>query len=220
VRKIVMVVILGVLLGPNAFSQKRSRPEQQPQQTKRKVVRVFDRRTISVRYGIGIPLSNKGITAFWAPGSSVSAEFLIDINSRLSLGLGIDAAKFSFREEWFRLGYPTLPIHALDLYWWNVYVGGKFAIPNRSLFTPFGEAQIGVSHITPAEYREVINGVRVTYYNIKSSTRLTLGLSAGVDVRVAWWLALQAEGKMTYAYNDPQRNFVFLGRGGFLFSIY
>jgi hypothetical protein len=220
VRTIASLIILTILLSPEAFTQKRSRPEQQPQQTKRKTIAALKRKTITLRYGLGIPLSNKGITDFWAPGGSASAEFLIDMTPRFSLGLGIDAARFSFREEWFTLGHPGLPVHALDLYWWNIYVAAKVGIPNRTLFTPFGEFQIGVSHITPAEYREVINGVRVTYYNMKSATRLTLALSAGADLRVAWWLALQAEAKMTYAYNDPQRNFVFLGRGGFLFFIY
>jgi len=219
VQRTIGLLILVMLLAPPAFTQKRSRTEEQPP-PKKKTVRVIKRKTITLRYGLGIPLSDKAVTAFWAPGGSVSAEFLLDINTRFSLGIGIDAARFGFREDWFTLGYPNIPVHALDLYWWNIYFASKFSLPTKSPFTPFGEIQVGISRVTPAEYREVINGVRVIYYDIKGSTRLTFGLGAGVDFRVAWWLALQAEGKLTYAYNDPQRNIVLLTRGGLAFFLY
>jgi hypothetical protein len=163
---------------------------------------------------VGIPLSDKAMTQFWAPGQTISAEFQINITPRFSLGMGVDAAKYPFREPWFVLAYPTIPPQATDLYWWNLYFSSKLTFPTGTRFVPFALGQIGVSRVTDAEYREVIAGVRVIYYDIKGTTRLTFGFGGGVDYYVYRWLLLQAEMKMTYAHNDPQRSLIPLLRGG------
>jgi hypothetical protein len=159
------------------------------------------------------------MTQFWAPGQTVSAEFLINITSRFSLGIGVDAARYPFREPWFVLAYPTIPPQSTDLYWWNLYFASKLAFPGRTRFVPFALGQIGVSRVTAAEYREVIGGVRVIYYDIKGRTRLTVGFGGGVDYYVYRWLLLQVEAKMTYAHNDPQRNLIPLLRAGVMFVL-
>ena len=65
----------------------------------------------------------------------------------------------------------------------------------------------------------MIAGVRVIYYDIEGRTRLTLGFGGGVDYYIYRWLLLQAEVKMTYAHNDPQRSLIPLLRGGVIFVL-
>ena len=218
VIRIVSTLLVLAVCVPQTFAQKRTRATVTPP-AEADSLQPSRRKIITVRYGVGIPLSNKAMTQFWAPGQSVSAEFLINITPRFSLGVGLDAAQYPFREPWFALAYPTVPPQKSDLYWWNLYFASKLTFPGRSRFAPFAIGQIGVSRITAAEYREVIGGVRVTYYDIKGRTRLTVGLGGGVDYFVYRWLFLQAEAKTTYAHNDPQRSFIPLLRAGAVFIL-
>ncbi len=218
IRSAAAIAIIGVLFllavwSPDAVSQKRTR-DAVPRQVKEDSVQSARRKTLTLRYGVGIPLSDKAITQFWAPGQTISAEFLINITPHFYLGLGLDVAKYPFRERWFALAYPAIPPQSTDLYWWNLYFSSKRTFSTGTRFVPFAFGQVGVSRVTDAEYREVIAGVRVIYYDIKGSTRLTLGFGGGVDYYIYRWLLLQAEVKMTYAHNDPQRSLIPLLRGG------
>jgi hypothetical protein len=178
----------------------------------------FDRQTFTISYGIGIPHSGSGLRQFWNRGSSGSASFLIHVGRPVSVGLGVDLAFLPFDKTAFAVIFPAVPLQAKDLVLTNVYVVVKYSPAPTMRLQPFLSLNVGVLMSSKAEYREVINDVRVTYYNIAGITRLAGGLGAGIDLWLAPWIALQAEAKGVYVHNDRNIEITSAFRGGFRFT--
>jgi opacity protein-like surface antigen len=213
-RFLVLCVILAVL-GPSAHAQKRKRDVPLPQ-AKSQTQPPTRRHSLSLLLGIGVPQSNKGLTQFWGPGASGSLAFLINVNRPFGIGIGIDITKLPFHSSWFNLAFPTVPVLTRDIYSWNLYVASKYSFRPRMRTSPYLAAQVGISKVTPAEYKTVIDSVRVTYYNIPGRTRLAIGVAGGVDISITRRLWLQAEAKTIYFHNDPERGPSTYFRGGLL----
>lgn len=180
---------------------------------------VSPRQTLSVTFGLAVPRSKSGLTAFWENGASGSASFFVNVNREVAIGLGVDVAELQFKESAFRETYPDVDVEANNVILSNVYVGAKLSLLPSMRTCPYITVSMGAQRMTEALYRRSIAGVRVTYYNIGGSTRLTGGVAVGANIHVNSWFALEVEGKATYIHNDPDASVVGAARGGFRFRL-
>ena len=175
--------------------------------------------TLTFSFGAGIPQSRQGITAFWDAGPSGSMKFMVNVSKPVALGIGLDAAMLKFNEGAFRLSHPTVPVQSKDILLTNVYLAMKYSIMPSMRLSPYVGVTIGASHLSEAVYGDVIDSVRVSYYNIPGRTRLSLGISFGADVYLARWLACDIEAKTNYMHNDPDIGMASFLRGGLRFTL-
>jgi hypothetical protein len=137
------------------------------------------------------------------------------VNSSTALGLGIDLARLYFRLGAFSTTFPgVLPVRK-DIAMGHVYVGVKHSFAPTRWFSPYIAGTIGAARVTGAVYREVIDSVRVTYYDLPGRTRLAGSLALGTDIRLGRTLSFTMEAKATYFHNDPDVGFFCLIDGGF-----
>ncbi len=174
--------------------------------------------SISITLGLTYPQSRSGLTAFWNQGPSEAMAFFVNVSRSVGLGVGFEIALLEFDEPAFRETFPAVEIQRRDIVISHVYVGAKVNIMPTMRTTPYLQATLGVSRMTEALYRKVIDGVRVTYYYVGGSTRLTGGLAAGVNIYLNRALALEFEGRAIYAHNDPDFGIAASARAGFRFN--
>jgi len=84
--------------------------------------------------------------------------------------------------------------------------------------SPYIGLTLGATRLSEAIYGEVIDGVRVDYYNIPARTRPTFGLSLGAGIYIAQWISFDTEAKANYVLNNPDLKAAFLFLGGFRFT--
>lgn len=177
------------------------------------------KQTITLSFGAGIPQSRDGITRFWDMGPSGSATFMVNVSKPVSFGVGVDAALLKFNESAFRFAFPNITVRSRDVLMANVYIAMKCVLMPSMRFTPFLGASIGATHVSEAVYQEVVDSVRVTYYNIPGRSKLTIGVTAGVDTYLARWITFELEAKANYVHNDPDLGVASFIRGGFRFTL-
>jgi hypothetical protein len=211
VFSLLVCLVFGVVF--TSFPQGQPALQQQPPALQ------FKRQSLSISYGMGAPQSRSALTSFWTGGPSVSASFFVNVSRVVAMGLGVDVSHLLFNEGAFRNAYPTVPVEASDIYLANIYVGTKISPMPTMRFSPYLTGSVGAMKMTEAQYRKVINEVRVTYYNIPGMTRLSFGIAGGVDIYISRWFALQLEAKSTYVHNDPDVGIATFFRGGFKFSM-
>ena len=85
--------------------------------------------------------------------------------------------------------------------------------------SPWIEGGLGGAFVTGATYREVINGVRQTYYDIKRTTRLSVSGSAGTEIYFNAAFAFTIRGKFVYLVNDPSIGVILLADAGLRFRL-
>lgn len=176
------------------------------------------RHSISVLLGLTYPQSHSSLTAYWNQGPSEAMSFFVNVSRWVGLGLGFEIALLEFDEPAFRGAFPTVEVQHRNVVLSHVYVGGRYNILPGMRTSPYLQVTAGISRMTEASYRKLINDVRVTYYHVGGSTRLTGGLAAGVDVYFNRALALELEARAVYAHNDPDLGFATSARGGFRFN--
>ena len=174
----------------------------------------------NVTLGLTSPQGHEGLREFWLNGPGGSAEFLIQLNPLFALGVGADMSLLFFDERAFAERWPGIPLSGKqNLFVGNVYVGATYSfLPGRQT-RPFVSAQVGAEFITEALYRQVIGGVRYTYYDVGGKTRLALGVAAGASISLDYDLALLVELKGTFINNDPNVGFLAHGRVGLQFKL-
>lgn len=177
------------------------------------------RQTLNVTFGLGAPRSKAGLTSFWDKGFSGSLSFYVNVNREVAFGLGIDVTEFEFKEEAFRTTYPGVDVESNNVILSNVHVGTKISLLPSMRTCPYLTFSVGAQRMTEALYRRSISGVRVTYYNVGGTTRLTGAVALGADIHINKWFAFALEGKATYIHNDPDAGFVATGRGGVRFTL-
>ncbi len=177
------------------------------------------RQALTLSFGTGIPQSRNGLIAFWDMGPSGSIKFMVNVSRPVSLGIGVDAAVLKFNEPAFRNAYPAVPLRSKDIVMANVYLAMKCVMMPSMAFAPYCGLTVGATRISEAVYREVIDSVRVSYYNIPGRTKLTFGVTLGADIYLNSWLALDMEGKTNYVHNDPDLGLTSFVRGGFRFIL-
>jgi opacity protein-like surface antigen len=174
----------------------------------------YQKQSLTLSFGAGIPQSRTGLTSFWEMGPSVSVKFMIHVNRALAFGIGLDVAHLWFKEHSFQSRFPGIAVRPQDITMGALSLAMKYSLLPTMRFSPFVGATVGATRLSEAVYRETVDSVRVTYYNIPGRTRLTFGLTAGLDIYVVRWLSLQLEAKTTYIHNDPDLGFASFLRGG------
>lgn len=179
----------------------------------------WKRPVLSVSVGIATPLSKDAVKHYWNPGMSGSVSLLLPAQRSVLVGLAFDASALSFDEPAFAADYPTVPPNSIDLGVFNLQllVRGLFRPGMR--FSPWLEGGLGGAFITGATYREVVSGVRQTYYDIKRTTRLSVSGSAGADIYFNAALAFTIRGKFTYLVKDPSIGVILLADAGLRFRL-
>jgi len=179
----------------------------------------YQKQTLNATFGFGASRSKDGLTAFWDNGLSASLSFYVNVTRSFAVGLGADVTELEFKEEEFRTAYPGVDVESNNVVLSNVYVGAKaFLLPSMRT-CPYVSVSLGAQRMTEALYRKSISGVRVTYYNVGGTTRLTGAVAVGADIHINQWFAFELEGKGTYIHNDPDAGIVVAGRGGFRFTL-
>jgi hypothetical protein len=174
----------------------------------------YKRPTLSFSFGFANPQSKIGLTSFWNSGPSGSLSFFVHVSRVFSLGVGADVSSLSFDESAFRSRYDTIAVQDKNIVLSNVYVGWRVLMMPSKRVGPFIGGDIGALRATEARYSEVVDSVRVTYYNVGGSTRFTFGLVGGLDAYVVRWLILHAEARAVYVHNDPDIGVLTFVRGG------
>ena len=172
------------------------------------------RPTISITGGIGYPLSRSGLTQYWGGGPCGTITFTIPVDRAIAFGIGLDGALLKFDAPGFSAAHPGIAVRAKDLGYLSAYLAWRYTPFSRYRFAPYIGANIGASRFTGATYREVVNGVRQTYYFIPGIARLTIGVLGGLDVVLARSITFALEAKMTYVHNDPNAGLGLLMSGG------
>ena len=204
-----LVLVFTIVLPLSSSSQPpptRPTPQADPTEPRRA--------TISLLGGIASPLSKAALADFWKMGPSGTAQVLVHVSRSVSVGMGIDITSFIFDPSGFRSKFPAIMVREKNILGVSILLTSKLVpVPNARL-TPFFVGQIGAAQVTPAEYREVVDSVRVTYYNIPRRFRLASNVAAGFDLYIASGFWVELEGKLAYVHNDPSRGTTFLLRGG------
>ena len=160
-------------------------------------------KTIEILGGMTLPLSHDGITDFWLRGPSANVCLMVRMKDNFKVGIGAEAALFTFRLGAFNERYPGVTPEAKNLGLLHVYLAFRNYIRPSLRFSPYIGAQVGFARLTGAEQKEVINGVLITYYDIPGTTRLTFGASAGIDYYISRTTAVQLDIRGMYMNNDP-----------------
>jgi|GEM_PF-1281838 len=160
-------------------------------------------KTFEVLGGMTLPLSHDGITDFWMRGPGVNVCLMVRMKTNFKVGIGGEGALFSFRLGAFNQRYPGVTAEVKDLGLIHVYLAFRNYIRPTLRFSPYVGAQVGFARLTSAEQKAVVNGVLITYYEIPGTTRLTLGVSAGMDYYVSRRIAVQLDVRGMYMNNDP-----------------
>ncbi len=172
------------------------------------------RATITILGGISSPLSKAGLTEFWGAGPTGAAQVLVHVSRSVSVGMGLDVASYVFKPSDFSTKFPTIPVREKNILGISVLLTAKFVPVPQARLTPFFLGQLGAAQVTPTEYREVVDSVRVTYYNIPRRFRLASNVAAGFDLYIVRGFWIELEGKLSYVHNDPSRGTTFFLRGG------
>jgi hypothetical protein len=160
-------------------------------------------KTIEILGGMTLPISRDGVTDFWLRGPGANVCLFVRMKDNFKVGIGGAAALFSFRRGAFNERYPGVKSEAKDLGLLRVYLAFRNYIRPSLRFSPYIGVEVGVARLTGAEQKEVINGVRTTYYNVPGIARLTFGGSAGIDYYISRKIALQLDIRGMYMNNDP-----------------
>ena len=176
-------------------------------------------RTVCISGGMSWPVTHEGLTRYWRGGPTVAVDFNVRFRRRFLLGVGLDVAAFWFRSSRFIQSNPGVPLHNMPVSHITIALTGRVELTPGKRFVPYLGLSIGASRLTAAVYREVIDSVRVTWFNIPGRTRLSAGGIAGVSFQTSRWLGVEAESRLLYVHNDPDAGLVVLLRAGLRFTI-
>lgn len=176
-------------------------------------------RTIEFTGGATLPMSHAALTEFWMQGPSLRICGMIKANERTRVGLGVEAAHLSFRRGTFAATYPGVPVQTKHLSSVYIFLGVRNYLRPSVRLTPFIGAEIGVLRWTGAEYKEVIDGVRYTYYEIPGMAHLAGSVSAGVDYFVFRRVALQFDGRALFVLNNAETGLLLTSHIGLKYAL-
>jgi hypothetical protein len=175
--------------------------------------------TLEVWGGMGIPLTHKSFTEFWKRGPALGMGLTVRMTNNVKIGFGAEAALYAFQRGAFAERFPDLPVYVRHQALVHLYLFIRnFFYPGRR-FSPYLGGDLGFARISGAENKDLINGVRVTYYEIPGATRLAVGTVAGADYYFFKGFAVQADLRLMYLHNDPNVGLFFLLRVGAKFKL-
>lgn len=154
--------------------------------------------------GLTTPRGREGLKEFWLSGPSASLEFLVHVNREFALGAGVDYSILYFNQSAFVTRWPGVTLKAKDnLTVFNLFFDALYSFLPDGDIRPYVGAQIGAVFIKEAIYREVVGGVRRTYYNVGGDTKLAMNMATGAMFQLDSQIALLAQIKGTFVHNDP-----------------
>lgn len=176
--------------------------------------RKSSRVSLSVTAGYVAPQSKQSLTQFWKGGPGASVCLLMRAAPGFWVGTGLDVSALWFKKSSFAEAYPSVEVQAKNMAWVNLYLLSRYGfIPGGSVH-PYIQVAIGGSRLSGAEYKEVIDSVRVTYYEVPARTRMALTCTGGLEIPVARGFSFLAEAAMRYVHNDPNMGIGLLISGG------
>jgi hypothetical protein len=170
--------------------------------------------SLAITAGFGSPRSKDALTHFWKGGPDLAMSLLVWAGPGFWLGTGADVSMLWFRQAAFAQAYPSVPLQPKDMAWVNVFVLARYGFIPSGRVHPYTELAIGASRLSGAEYKEVVDSVRVTYYDIPARTRLALTITGGLDIPVIRGLSFLAEVAVRYVHHDENVGVALLARGG------
>jgi hypothetical protein len=212
------LLIIAVVLG----SAPRANAETPQDKQKPAVVRAPynpRQRTLEVWGGIGHPFNYGSFKRFWMRGPAAGFALYLRATDEVKIGFGSEATLFSFREGNFAKYYPTVPAQVKDIAALNVFLALRRYFRPAMRWSPWIGGEVGFTRISGAEYKEIVNAVRVTYYEVPAAYRLTGTLTTGVDYFVSRRIAVQMEARLSYLHNDESLGLAIGVRGGVKFTL-
>jgi hypothetical protein len=176
-------------------------------------------RTIEIWGGMSHPFNHRAFKRYWMRGPAGGFAMYFRASDHVKIGFGAEASLFSFRAGNFQVWNPTVPVQVKDIVALNVFLSMRRYFQPALRTSPFIGVEVGFTRITGAEYKDVIDAVRVTYYDVPGSFRLTASGCVGIDHYLSRRLAIQAEAHLTYLHNDPNLGLFIGGRAGLKFTL-
>jgi hypothetical protein len=180
-----------------------------------KPLRPLARQAIIVSVGMTIPAGREALREFWLRGPNVSGSYLVYVNPSVALGIGVDLSWLFFDVAAFSLRRPGVSLQVTDnVVLADIHLDAAYYFFKGNQTRPFVDLQVGIVAISQATYREIVNGVRTTYYDVGGNGRLAMSLAGGAIVQLDARLAIHAELKGTFIHNDPAASFLAHLRAG------
>jgi hypothetical protein len=171
-------------------------------------------RTVELWGGLAHPLNHASFKKFWMRGPSAGAAIYFPTSDHVRIGFGAEATLFSFRAGNFTVWNPGITPQIKDIALMNVFLGMRRYFRPTLRTSPYIGCEIGFTRVTGAEYKEIINAVRVTYYEVPDAYRLTGTLTLGIDHFFTKRFGVQAEARLTYLHNDENISLLMGARAG------
>lgn len=213
---VVLCIVLTLGCAPRAHAE--TPPDKQPPAALR-VPYNPRQRTFEVWGGITHPFNHGSFKRFWMRGPSAGFALYLRATDAVKIGIGAEATLFSFRQGNFAKYYPTVPAQVKDVGTFNVFLALRSYFRPTMRWSPWIGGELGFTRITGAEYKEIVNAVRVTYYEVHSAIRITGTATLGVDYFVSRRIAVQMEARLSYLHHDESLGLVIGGRGGVKFTL-
>jgi hypothetical protein len=176
-------------------------------------------RTVEVWGGIAHPLNYASFKRYWMRGPVAGFAMYFRASNESKIGFGAEATLYSFRAGNFTVWNRDVPVQIKDLATLNVFLALRRYFRPTLRSSPWMGIEVGFTRITGAEYKQIVNGVRVTYYEVPSAFRLTATLTTGIDYFLTRKLAVQAEARVTYLHHDENLGLAIGARGGVKFTL-
>ena len=220
VRSILAALLLGVTALTVLPVSVRAQPTQQSA-TRAQLRQIYlpRERTLEIWGGLGHPFNHRAFKRYWMRGPSAGFSMHFRASEHVKIGFGAEATLFSFKAGNFQVWNPTVPVQIKDIVTVNVFLSMRRYFQPSSRTSPFIGMEVGFTRITGAEYKDFVNAVRVTYYDVPGAFRLTGSATVGIDHYLSRKVALQAEAHLTYLHNDPNLSLFLGGRAGLKFTL-
>ncbi len=111
--------------------------------------RQYQRPTISVSFGMAMPVGRTGLIDYWLNGLSGKAAFQVFADSYFALGLSTDIAILYFDQAAFVRRWPGVPLKSQDnLILGNVSFDATYSFFPGYITRPFISLQIGAEFVS------------------------------------------------------------------------
>ncbi|MEW6509594.1 MAG: opacity family porin [Bacteroidota bacterium] len=190
-----------------------------PAQTPQRTPSALPTRSVAVVGGMSWPVSHDGIMQYWRGGPSAGTEIAFRVGRRTWIGIEVEASALWFRAGKFGGAHPGVRAEHKHIAHMAIGLTGKYEFAAVRRLIPYVGLSVGASRLTPAIAQEIVDSVRVTYFNIPGRTRLSVGFLGGVSYPLTRWLAIGVEARWLYVHNDPDIGATTAVRGRLQFSV-